>query len=86
MRRKSEVVSFKADENLIEALKGVDNRSEFIRGAILAALESTCPLCSGSGTLSPKQMEHWLEFAEDHPLEECEHCREMRPVCERRRS
>jgi hypothetical protein len=85
MHRKSEIVSFKADEGLIEALKGISNRSEFIRSAILAALESTCPLCSGTGTLSPKQMEHWLEFAEDHPLEECEHCREIRPVCAKRR-
>lgn len=81
MRRKSEIVSFKADEGLIDALSGVANRSEFIRDAILSALENTCPLCSGTGKLSPSQMEHWRQFAEDHALEECEHCREIRLVC-----
>ena len=25
------------------------------------------------------------EFAEDHPLEECEHCQEIRPVCTKTR-
>jgi metal-responsive CopG/Arc/MetJ family transcriptional regulator len=81
---RKEVVSFKVDGALLEALKGVRNRSEFIREALLAALDSTCPLCSGSGTLTPNQMEHWRELAADHSIVLCEHCSEARIVCANR--
>jgi hypothetical protein len=84
-RSKTEVVSFKADEALLEAMRGVTNRSEFIRSAILAALDSTCPLCGGAGTLTPNQMRHWNDMSSDHSLEECEDCREVRLVCSNRR-
>ena len=75
-KAKLEIITFKSDEALSEALKGIDNRSEFIRNAILAALENTCPLCKGTGVLSPKQKEHWEEFKRDHPVEECSDCHE----------
>ncbi len=68
-RRRSEVISFKADEALLGAMRGLANRSEFIRGAILSALENRCPLCGGTGLLSPNQMDHWREFEEDHSIE-----------------
>lgn len=84
-RSKTEVISFKADAELLKALSGLSNKSEFIRTAILAALDSTCPLCAGTGTLTPNQMRHWNELATDHSLEECEHCRETRLVCGNRR-
>jgi hypothetical protein len=83
-RSKTEVVSFKADPALLDAMRGVANRSEFIRTAILAALDSTCPLCSGTGTLTPNQMRHWNDLATDHSVEECEDCREVRLVCSNR--
>ncbi|MCK4510910.1 CopG family transcriptional regulator [bacterium] len=83
-RTKTEVVSFKADATLLDAMRGVANRSEFIRTAILAALDSTCPLCSGTGTLTPNQMRHWNDLATDHSVEECEDCREVRLVCSNR--
>ena len=83
-RSKTEVVSFKADESLLDAMRGVTNRSEFIRSAILAALDSTCPLCSGSGRLTPNQMRHWNDLATDHSVEECEDCQEVRLVCSNR--
>ena len=83
-RSKTEVVSFKADESLLDAMRGVTNRSEFIRSAILAALDSTCPLCSGTGTLTPNQMRHWNDLASDHSVEECEDCQEVRLVCSNR--
>jgi len=82
---KTEVISFKADGALLEAMRGVGNRSEFIRSAILSALDSTCPLCSGTGTLTPNQMRHWNDLATDHSVEECEECREIRLVCSNRR-
>ncbi len=82
--RKTEIVSFKADESLLSAMKGVDNRSDFIRAAIMSALENSCPLCGGKGVLSPNQMRHWRELSDDHSLEECEDCSEVRLVCSHR--
>ncbi len=79
--RKQEIITFKVDEALWERLQGVPNRSEFIRSAIQAALESTCPLCKGSGTLSPDERRHWHTFAENHSLRECEDCHAVHLVC-----
>ena len=79
--KKTEIVSFKADKSLLGAMKGIGNRSEFIRSAILNALDSTCPLCSGTGILTPNQMKHWDDFTADHEVRECRHCRETHIVC-----
>jgi hypothetical protein len=78
---KETVVTFKADASLLEALKGVPNRSEFIRTAILSALENHCPLCRGTGVLTPNQRTHWERFARSHSLEECDECHEVHLVC-----
>ncbi len=78
---KDEIVTFKVDQSLLEAMRGVPNRSHFIRTAILAALDSVCPVCKGSGILTPNQQRHWEAFAADHALEECDHCHEVRLVC-----
>jgi uncharacterized protein with PIN domain len=72
--KKEEIISFKADYRLSEALKTVPNRSEFIRTAILAALKNLCPLCNGTGILTPEQQSHWENFAENHKLVECKKC------------
>jgi len=82
-RRKTGIITFKADASLLEAIKSVPNRSAFIRTAILAALDSACPVCGGTGVLSANQMRHWESFAEDHALEECGKCHEVRVVCSR---
>lgn len=79
--RKQEIVTFKADQALIEAMRGVPNRSEFIREAILAALDSSCPLCGGTGTLTPDQRKHWRAFKSQHPVIECSECHAMHIVC-----
>ncbi len=71
--KKESVISFKADQKLSEILQNIPNRSEFIRKAILDALESTCPLCKGSGILTASQKEHWDEFSRDHHIGICEH-------------
>ena len=83
-KNKSEIITFKADESLLEAMQGIPNRSEFIRAAVLAALDSSCPLCKGTGILTPNQKEHWNRFAVDHSLMECEECHEIHLVCEGR--
>jgi len=75
------IITFKADQALVEAMEGVTNRSEFIRAAILAALDGACPLCHGTGVLSPRQRQHWSEFSATHAVETCGDCHEPRIVC-----
>jgi hypothetical protein len=63
-------------------MRHIPNRSEFIRAAILAALDSVCPLCEGTGILSPDQRKHWNQFVKNHSLEECEDCHAVHLVCD----
>jgi hypothetical protein len=84
-KAKSEILTFKADPALRAALRGVPNRSEFIRAAVLAALDGSCPLCQGTGILSAAQKRHWKTFASDHALRECDDCHELHLVCARKR-
>jgi len=79
--KKQDVITFKVDDSLREALDQVPNRSEFIRSAIQAALEGTCPLCRGTGTLSPEQRRHWEVFARCHALRTCDDCHAVHLVC-----
>ncbi|MBN1404348.1 MAG: hypothetical protein JW942_07800 [Opitutales bacterium] len=44
-------------------------------------MESTCPLCQGSGIITPQQKEHWDEFMKHHHLERCENCDAVHIVC-----
>jgi len=82
--KKREIVTFKADESLLAAMRGIPNRSDFIRSAILAALDSVCPLCRGTGILTPEQKRHWKRFSRDHLLEECGQCHAIHLVCTRK--
>ena len=79
--QKTEIVSFKADDSLVEALRRIPNRSAFIRSALLAALDNVCPVCQGQGLLTPAQKRHWHEFSQDHIVEECDECHEVHIVC-----
>ena len=78
---KPEVISFKADQSLLRAMEGIPNRSEFIRNAILAALDGVCPLCQGTGILSPQQKDHWQSFARHHQVRRCHSCQALHLVC-----
>ncbi len=80
-KRTQEVVTFKVDAALLRLMRGMPNRSDFIRTALLAALNNLCPLCKGTGMLGPKIREHWDEFAKDHGAEHCNDCRELTIVC-----
>ncbi len=80
-KNKESVVTFKVDDSLMEALKLIPNRSEFIRAAILQALDNHCPVCRGTGVLTPNQKQHWEKFASHHELRECDDCHEMHIVC-----
>jgi metal-responsive CopG/Arc/MetJ family transcriptional regulator len=86
MSQKQSVISLKVDDALLEALRGVPNRSEFIRDAILAALDSACPLCGGTGILTASQKEHWDQFTRNHRLTECHDCHEFHLTCALERS
>lgn len=80
-RKKEEIITFKVDEGLAHAMDGIPNRSEFIRSAIMAALDSTCPLCRGSGIMTPDQLKHWKETAKSHTVRECAECHALTIEC-----
>lgn len=81
MKKKQEIITFKVDDDLLMAIKDIPNRSEFIRGAIIEALGSVCPLCNGSGMLTSNQKRHWDDFAVDHCVKNCQNCHERFLVC-----
>lgn len=79
--KRQEIMSFKVDDSLREAMRGIPNRSEFIRSAILAALDSACPLCLGTGILTPDQRRHWAQFSDRHAIRECKECHAVHITC-----
>jgi len=81
MKKKQSIITFKVDDDLLEAVKKIPNRSQFIRSAIIEALGSVCPLCNGSGMLTKNQKHHWDDFATNHSLETCGDCNEKIMVC-----
>jgi hypothetical protein len=80
-KQKECVITFKADVSLLEALQNMPNRSDFIRAAILSALQNHCPLCRGTGLLTPNQKTHWETFLQSHALRKCDECHEIHLVC-----
>jgi len=81
IHKKPAIITFKADEALAEALQAVPNKSEFIRAAILTALDNGCPLCQGTGILSPEQKKHWGDFLATHSVATCKDCDAVHLVC-----
>ena len=81
MAHEHEVITFKADKALLKMMGGIQNRSEFIRNAILEALKNVCPFCKGSGVMGPAKKEHWEEFIGRHKLSECRDCEEVKIEC-----
>lgn len=79
--KKADTVTFKVDPNLLEILQAMPNRSEFIRSAILNALDHVCPLCGGEGVLSPSQKKCWEKFAEKHEIKKCAESDEIHFLC-----
>ncbi|HNV86367.1 MAG TPA: ribbon-helix-helix domain-containing protein [Candidatus Omnitrophota bacterium] len=81
MKQPKGVLTFKVDDALAKQLKGVPNRSEFIRTAILDALENTCPFCRGTGVLTPHRKKHWDELIRTHNVSACKSCDNLVFVC-----
>ena len=80
-KKRQEIITFKVNEALAEAMRDVPNRSEFIRSALLAALENTCPLCMGTGFFTVDQRRHWDAFAQKHSVQTCDDCDAVHLVC-----
>lgn len=80
--QKHEVITFKADNTLASVLKNIPNRSQFIRNAVLRALENVCPLCQGNGILNVNQKEHWDTFINHHKITKCSDCESMYIQCD----
>lgn len=83
MKKKEGIVTFKVNEDLLEVIRNIPNRSDFIRGAIMTALDNTCPLCNGTGLLTPKQKDHWVSFAKHHAVKRCIDCDELILQCDK---
>jgi hypothetical protein len=81
-KKKEEIVTFKADPSLAEELKKLPNKSDFIRKALLQALGNECPLCNGTGILTPNQKKHWETFRDHHHAIKCGTCNEIHLICD----
>jgi len=80
-KTKERIFTFKTDKEMADRLQQIPNRSEFIRKALIAAFKQCCPLCQGTGTLSPEQQKHWQHFLTIHSLEKCDECNAIHFVC-----
>lgn len=78
---KAEIITFKVDSDLADKMRSIANRSEFIRHAVLSALNQVCPLCQGSGILDPDEKRHWDIFLRDHGIQHCQDCHAQHLVC-----
>jgi len=81
MKQSKGVLTFKVDGSLVKLLKGLPNRSEFIRTAILDALANTCPFCRGTGVLTPHRKKHWEELTRTHKVSTCKSCDNLVFAC-----
>jgi len=75
------IITFKADQALVEAMEGVTNRSEFIRAAILAALDGRLPAVPRHRRAEPAPAPALVRVQHTHAVETCGDCHETRIVC-----
>ncbi len=78
---KERVFTFKTDDKLAELLDHMPNRSDFIRKALLTAMDRHCPLCHGSGILTVEQQSHLEHFLATHSLVKCMTCNAIHFTC-----
>lgn len=74
--QKSEIVAFKVEEELATFLNKLQNKSAFIRKAIIAQLGMACPLCEGSGTVPRGLHNHYAPVIAKNNTRKCDKCRE----------
>lgn len=78
-----EIITFKIDQDLSRKLCGIENRSKFIREAVLESLQNSCPFCRGTGVLTPHKKKHWEAFARVHKERKCGKCNDTHYVCKK---
>jgi len=71
---KTQIVAFKVEEELAEFLNKLQNKSAFIRKAIIAQLGMACPLCQGSGTVPRGLHEHYAPVLAKNNQRRCDKC------------
>jgi hypothetical protein len=71
---KKEIVAFKVEAELAEFLDKLQNKSDFIRKAIIAQLGMACPLCSGSGVVPRGLHDHYEPILRKNSTRKCDHC------------
>jgi hypothetical protein len=73
--QKKQIVAFKVEDELARFLDALPNKSEFIRRAILAQFNMTCPLCSGTGVVEKGIHDHFQGVIESNLTRPCEKCK-----------
>jgi hypothetical protein len=71
---KTQIVAFKVEEDLADFLNKLQNKSAFIRKAIIAQLGMACPLCEGSGTVPRGLHEHYAPVLAKNNTRKCDKC------------
>jgi hypothetical protein len=71
---KTQIVAFKVEEDLADFLNKLQNKSAFIRKAIIAQLGMACPLCNGSGTVPRGLHEHYAPILTRNNTRKCDKC------------
>ncbi len=71
---KTKIVAFKVEEELAEFLDKLNNKSDFIRKAILAQFSMACPLCAGSGVVARGLHDHYKPVIAAHNAHPCSQC------------
>lgn len=74
--QKSEIVAFKVEKELAKFLNQLQNKSAFIRKAIIAQLGMACPLCEGSGTVPRGLHIHYAPVIAKNNTRRCDKCGE----------
>jgi hypothetical protein len=81
-RSKTDLITFKVEPSLAKLINRMQNKSEFIRQSILSSLQSTCPLCQGTGVLTVSQRDHWKQFSAHHTVRRCPKCDAVHLSCD----
>jgi hypothetical protein len=72
--QKTEIVAFKVEADLADFLNKLQNKSAFIRKAIIAQLGMACPLCEGSGTVPRGLHNHYSPVIAKNNTRRCDKC------------
>ncbi|MEZ6143599.1 MAG: hypothetical protein R3B84_23795 [Zavarzinella sp.] len=72
--QKTKVVAFKVEQELADFLDKLQNKSDFIRRAILAQFSMDCPLCHGGGIVPRGIHSHYKDVIPANNKIPCEKC------------